>query len=518
MSKDLIFRPEDIGNVDSVSECLLKRFNPGRNRQIHIVKSFIDARHKDNIKVVYRVEAVSNSEAAAISKADEELALPWKGQKVNMKRPVVIGFGPAGMYASLILAEYGLEPLIIERGSKVEKRIKDIDAIRNGLSVNPESNVQFGEGGAGTFSDGKLYTGVTSGLKAYISRIMVENGADPSIMYDSHPHVGTDRLREVVKGIREKILANGGEFLWDTLVKDLVIENGRIRAVQTDKGTIEAENVILAIGHSSRDSFKMLRQRNVAMEAKAFSIGVRIEHRREMIDLSQYGFDTAQYKNISAAAYKAAVDCSTGRKLYTFCMCPGGEVIAAQSSDDAICTNGMSWSRRDLDNSNSALLVPIDRADYGEDILGGMYYQEKIEKKAFIAGGSARKAPYNTYEGLIKGKEISYKDVIPSFKPGVESASFDEIFEAVIIETLKDGINKMGRKIKGFDSPDAVITAPEARSSSPVRILRNKDSLQSINVSGLYPCGEGAGYAGGIMSSAIDGIKCANAIVQNMIN
>ncbi len=519
MMKDVVFAPDQIGEADDVLALLANRFHVRKGNHIRIARRFIDARHKDRIKIVYRVEEETREALAEIIKQDESLAFPYRNAHPRLKeRPVIVGFGPAGMYAGLVLAEYGLRPLIIERGSDVDNRAVDIDKVRNGGAVDPESNVQFGEGGAGTFSDGKLYTGVTSGLKAYISRVMVDNGADPAILYDAHPHVGTDKLRGVVKGIREKIISLGGEILFDTVVKDLIISDGKITGLDTDKGKIPASDVILAIGHSSRDTIRMLLSRGVVLESKPFAVGVRIEHRREDIDKALYGFDTACYRNISAAPYKLSCDTVTGRKLYTFCMCPGGEVVAAQSSGGAICTNGMSYSDRGLTNSNTALLVPVNQDDYGNGVLDGMYYQEKLEYSAFIAAGSSGMAPF-AYYGRLSGKNTTVgRSVSPSFKPGVVESDLKSVFDEVITDTVIDGISRMGGKIRGFDIPDAVITAPEARSSSPVRILRDKTTFMSVNVKGLYPCGEGAGYAGGIMSSAIDGIKCANAIIENVLN
>lgn len=518
MSKELVFRPEDVGNVDSVEAVLKSKLKLKNNKVLYISKSFIDARRKDNVKVIYRVDALDNSEYSTIINSSRQKALPYIDNCLNHAyRPVIVGFGPAGMYAAIVLSYYGLRPIIIERGSCIDKRINDVNEVRSGGPVNPNSNVQFGEGGAGTFSDGKLNTGVNSDLKDFISRIMVKYGADESILYDSHPHVGTDVLRKVVKGIREEVTALGAEILFDTTVEKILIKDNCIVGVRTNKGDIDSNSVILAIGHSSRDTFRSLFDSNIAMENKPFSIGVRIEHLRSEIDISQYGFDTSSYKNISAANYKLAVDTSYGKKLYTFCMCPGGEVVAAQSSANSICTNGMSYKARDLNNSNSALLVPIDSNDYGDGLLDGVKYQEIIESKAYVAASSTGLAPVTAYQGLMSGgSDIS--GIIPSFKPGYRTADFNEIFDNNTLNVINEGIKNMGRKIKGFDSPEAVLTAVEARSSSPVRILRDRDTMQSINVTGLYPCGEGAGYAGGIMSSAIDGIKCANALTKSMLN
>ena len=421
------------------------------------------------------------------------------------------------MYAGLILARYGLRPIILEKGSSVDKRTSDVETYRTTGVINSSSNIQFGEGGAGTFSDGKLYTGVSSGLKGFIADVMVKYGAPYDIMYDSHPHVGTDNLVNVVKGIREEIISLGGEVKFDTTLTDIKISGESVTGVITDKGEISCSKLILAIGHSSRETVRMLYSKGITMESKPFSVGVRIEHLRSMIDKSQYGFDTADYKNIFAANYKLAVDTNTGKKLYTFCMCPGGEVIAAASSPNTICTNGMSYRARNGRNSNAALLVPVGAEDYGEGVLDGILFQEELERKAFVAGGSNYHAPVSTY-GALMGKSISIGSVIPTYTPGVKETDLREVLPSFVIDTLKDGISLMGRKIKGFDMDEAVLTAVEARSSSPVRVIRDKNSYESVNTKGLFLSGEGAGYAGGIMSSAIDGIKCANRLAESMLH
>lgn len=494
---------------------------------LHIEKKFIDAR-RAKVKVVYRFEFLSFEEKAERDEAIRNRAFPYKEMvgdlPYDLVRPVVVGMGPAGLFAGLILAQYGLRPIIIERGSNMDKRIEDIEAVRSGKAkVNPESNIQFGEGGAGTFSDGKLYSGVSSGLKAFISNIFVSHGAPKEILYDSHPHIGTDRLRSVIKGIRQDIINLGGSVMFDTRFTGLKKKDGKLYSItiadDTGNREIRCDKLILAIGHSSRDTLRSLYRTGVEMESKPFAVGVRIEHLRSQIDTSQYGFDTAESVDVEAANYKLAVDTKTGRKLYTFCMCPGGEVIAAQDRPGSICTNGMSYYKRDLENSNSALLVPVDKRDYGDDILSGVMFQEMLEKAAFMSAGSTGYAPVTRYGDLMSNTVTQkFTKVKPSFLPGIKPADFNTIFPNVILETIKDGIRLMGGKIKGFDDPDAVLTAVEARSSSPVRISRQRDTYESVNVKGMYPCGEGAGYAGGIMSSAIDGINCANALMRSLFD
>ena len=514
-----------LGSRDKKLKALADSCKEG-NLRLNIDKRFIDARH-GTPKINYRFDFEDN---AAFEQRENEimsLAFPHKEKAKelagNVLRPVVVGSGPAGLFAALILSRYGLRPILIERGEAMEQRVRTTESYKDGRSrINPKSNIQFGEGGAGTFSDGKLYTGVSSGLKAFIGRMFVVHGAPKDILYDSHPHIGTDYLRKSVVGIRNDIISLGGEVMFNTLFQGYRIENGKLYSIvvetETEQKEIRCDKLILAIGHSSRDTFRALDRLGIMMEPKPFSVGVRIEHLRRDIDISQYGMDTEESPELSAANYKLAVDTGTGRKLYTFCMCPGGEVIAAQTNQGTVCTNGMSYRARDGVNSNSALLVPVDSSDYGPGVLAGIDYQEKIEHLAFIEGGSDGCAPVTRYEDLCNGRiTTEFGKIKPTFKPGVRPADFARIFDPVVLDSIKDGIGRMGTRIKGFDCPDAVLTAVEARSSSPVRILRDRETYESVNVPGLYPCGEGAGYAGGIMSSAIDGINCANALISSYI-
>ena len=490
-----------------------------QGKKLVIDKRFIDAR-RGKAKIIYRFDFRTDDEILSARADLLRSALPYKDMCNASVPPVVIGFGPAGIFASLVLAEYGLRPVVIERGSEMDKRVRDVESFRSGKGdLDPECNVQFGEGGAGTFSDGKLFTGLNSGLKGYIAQVFINHGADPSIIYDSHPHIGTDRLREIIVSIRQRIIALGGQVFFDTRLDAIHTENGKITGIEVcgpdGSRRIECNKVILAIGHSSRDTFRYLHDHGITMESKPFAVGVRIEHKRSDIDIAQYGIDTSLTGDLDAANYKLAVDTVTGRKLYTFCMCPGGEVINASSGKGQAVVNGMSYSGRDLDNSNSALLVPVNREDYGNEVLSGIIYQERLENLAYIAAGSKGKIPVMLYGDLKRSSIIQDGGaVMPSVKPGYTYTDLRGIFDPVIIDTLTDGIEKMGRKIKGFDSNDAVLSAVESRSSSPVRILRDKESRESISLRGLYPAGEGAGYAGGIMSSAIDGINCANSLAK----
>ena len=493
---------------------------------LDISKKFIDARH-GKVLINYRFDFISPVTREFKQKEIDATGLPYlndfTGDK-EYKRPVVVGTGPAGLYAALILAKYGLRPIVLERGTRMDERVKDTEDFKQGkCQIKPNSNIQFGEGGAGTFSDGKLYSGISSGLKDFVLQSMVAHGAPSDIMYDAHPHIGTDRLRKVVTGVRDDIIALGGEVRFNTTFLGYKTSKGKLTSitVESDLGTYEmpCENLILAIGHSSRDTFRALNRLGMDMQSKPFSVGVRIEHLRSDIDTSQFGFDSAYSPDITPAIYKLSCDTKTGRKLYTFCMCPGGEVVAAQSDSQSVCTNGMSYRARDCVNSNSAILVPIDSNDYGDGVLDGIKFQEELEHKAFTAGGKTGKAPAVRYGDLMENRPTTeFGKVKPSFMPGVTCGDLSEVFPEVILETIKDGVSGMGRKIKGFDDPDAVLTAVEARSSSPVRLVRDPETFQSTGVEGIYPCGEGAGYAGGIMSSAIDGIKCANKLAVSVLD
>ena len=515
--------------LKSSDKKLVKACKACANGELRLVidKRFIDAR-KNKVKINYRFDFADDE---AISKKQEELmelAFPHKehfsvhsGEYV---RPVVVGSGPAGLFAALILAKYGLRPIVIERGPEMKQRIEDCENYMNGTGrLKPDSNIQFGEGGAGTFSDGKLYSGVSSGLKAFVYQMLVSHGAPSDILYDAHPHVGTDRIRDIVVNVRKDIISLGGEFMFNTLFQGYRTDKNGLSSitVQDKNGSreIKCKGLILAIGHAGRDTFRALERLGIAMEPKPFSVGVRIEHLRKDIDVAQYGMDTDESPDLMAANYKLACETKTGRRLYTFCMCPGGTVVPSQTNEKTVCTNGMSVRSRDGDNSNSAILVPVDGLDYGTGTLDGMIYQEKLEKLAFAAGGSDGHAPAARYGDLVNGEVTTeFGKVKPSYRPGVRPADFKEIFPDAILDTIIDGVSEMGRKIKGFDSEDAVLTAVETRSSSPVRILRDRESYQSVNVPGIFPCGEGAGYAGGIMSSAIDGINCANALSSALIN
>ena len=513
MEYEISFRPDQIGNCEDIKALIRKRL-PSRVSRFTIIKSFVDVRRKPDVRICYRVtdERFLDPESSVFTLRDS-IGKPDK----TVSRPLIIGFGPAGMFAGLILAGYGLRPVILELGADADKRSGDIrQAFDTGI-INPASNVLYGEGGAGTFSDGKLYSGISS-YKAFINSVFVRNGAPEDIFYDSHPHVGTDILTGVVKGIRKEIEDLGGEVLFGRKVTGVKLKEGAVCAVYGDDFEICCDRLIVAAGHGSRDLYENFRKSGIMITAKPFSVGVRIEHLRSDVDICQYGFDTSEYINISAASYKFAVDTTSG-KLYTFCMCPGGFVISSADAPGKICTNGMSLRARDAVNSNSALLVPVAPADPENDVFELYELRDELERKAFILGGGDGRAPYMTVRDFLgEGSLTGFGKVRPSFRPGVVNADIRELFDDRIYGALKEGIILMGKKASFFKEEDAVLTAVEGGSSSPVRMPRDPDSLQSISVKGIYPCGEGAGYAGGIMSSAVDGIKCADSLVKSMLS
>ncbi len=486
------------------------------------VKRSLDARKKNDIHYTCSAAlTLRRGEERALKAAGKDAApyAPpvYEIPKVQTaERPVVVGFGPAGMFAALLLAKAGARPLVIERGQAVENRAAAVESFRMGGPLDPESNVQFGEGGAGTFSDGKLNTGTHDRRMFWVLREFAAHGAPESVTYDAKPHIGTDVLIGVVRRIREEIVALGGEVRFETRLDGLVIEDGALAGAElTHKGkteTLPCRRLILAIGHSARDSFEMLSGLGVPMERKPFSMGVRIEHRQYEIDRAQYGRERGE---LPPADYSLNVHLPDGTSAYTFCMCPGGKVFAAASEAGGVVTNGMSYSRRDGENANAALLVTLHTGDFpGEGVLAGMRWQREIERAAYRYSGSYR-APAQLVGDFLKNRPSAGPgSVSPSYEPGVIWGDLRKILPARITDVLQNAIPALGQKLRGFDAPDAVLTGPETRSSSPVRILRD-ETLQSA-VRGLYPCGEGAGYAGGITSAAVDGLRCAEAVLKKL--
>lgn len=487
-----------------------------------IVRKSVDARKKNDIKFVYTIDVIIENEDKIIERSKNKRLTIVKNKKYNFvsetrqlkHQPIIVGSGPAGLFCALILAENGYKPIVLERGKDVDSRVEDVNEFfRTGKLVS-SSNVQFGEGGAGTFSDGKLNTMVKDKYmrNRKVLEEFVEAGAPSEILYNNKPHIGTDYLRKVVKNIRNKIIELGGEVRFDSLVTSLIIQQGAIAGVKVnDKEEIKTDNVILAIGHSSRDTFKMLKNLSIDIEKKPFSIGVRIEHPQTVISKSQYG-SSYDNSNLPVADYKLSHHCNNSRGVYSFCMCPGGFVVNASSEDKRVVTNGMSNYKRNEENANSALLVNVTPDDFPEDdVLAGVEFQRKWEEKAFQLAGGNYNIPIQLSGDFINNR-VSTKlgEVKPSLGDRVTFANLNECLPSYVCEALKEGIKVFDNKIKGFGRKDAILSGVETRSSSPIRILRN-NSFES-NIIGLYPCGEGAGYAGGIMSAAMDGIKVAEAV------
>ncbi len=495
------------------------------------VRQSLDARKKNELLYIYSLNAaVSGKERAVIKNAknvnvlfDKEKAyrFPEHGEEPLKERPVIIGFGPAGMFCGLMLARAGFTPLILERGEDVDSRAEKVNRFWAGGALNPESNVQFGEGGAGTFSDGKLNTLVKdpSGRNKKVLEILAEAGADPSITYVNKPHVGTDVLSLVVKNIRQEIIRLGGEIRFNCKMTDFTDENGQLTSItasqKQEDGTfkeeiIPAQAVVLAIGHSARDTFSMLAGKELDLHAKAFAVGLRIQHPQSQINLSQYGMEHPG--SLGAASYKLTKQTSSGRGVYSFCMCPGGFVVNASSEDGRLAVNGMSNHDRAGKNANSALIVTVTPEDFPDNgPLGGVSFQRNLEEAAYRAGDG--KIPVQLYKDFKTGAvSETFGDVEPAFKGGYSFANLRDVMREPLSEALVEGINSFGRTIPGFDRDDAILAGIESRTSSPVRIPRD-EGLES-RVRGLYPCGEGAGYAGGITSAAMDGLRAAETIVS----
>ncbi len=494
-------------------------------KEIRLVKRSLDARKKNDIHYVC---------AAAVSLHGDERRIIDRAKSPDIgeyaepvydipqiaapeRRPVVVGFGPAGMFAALVLAKAGARPIVLERGMDALSRKKAVDALRAGGELQPESNVQFGEGGAGTFSDGKLNTGTKDRRMGWMLRQFAAHGAPESVVYDAKPHIGTDILIDVVQSIRREVIALGGEVRFGHRLERLCMVDGRLTGayVHTADGDYElpCENLILALGHSARDTFENLHAQGVPMQPKPFSMGVRIEHLQRNIDLAQYGRERG---SLPASDYSLNVHLPDGTSAYTFCMCPGGEVFAAASEPGGVVTNGMSYSRRDGENANAALLVTLHTEDFPDkSTLGGMYWQREIERAAYAVGGDYRAPAQLAGDFLAHRASAGPGAVRPSYRPGVVWCELHDVLPERITSVLEKAIPELGKKLHGFDAPDAVLTAPETRSSSPVRILRGAEL--SSDIAGLYPCGEGAGYAGGISSAAVDGMRCAEAVLKNYI-
>jgi len=513
---------EDEGNIIH-KVCKKIGISPESIKSWSIFKKSIDARKKDNIYFVYTIDieidkediVLKRSKVQGLSKVEHQ-SYQYEKITYNGLSPVIVGMGPAGIFAGVVLSELGIKPIILERGKPVDERAKDVDHFWKTGELNPESNVQFGEGGAGTFSDGKLTTLIKDPRSRKVLELFVEAKAPREIMYINKPHIGTDILREVVKNLRMRIIDNGGEVRFNSKLTDLIIEDERIKGVIVNLNEeIITDRVILALGHSSRDTFELLHGKGLNIEQKGFSVGVRIEHPQSLINKNQYG-DNHNHEKLGAAEYKLSGHYDNNRSAYTFCMCPGGSVVAASSELEMVVTNGMSEHKRDKENANSALLVSISPNDFPSDHpLAGMVYQRNLERLAFIEGGSDYCAPVQRIgDFLINKPSTGLGNVKTTYTPGVRPGDLRNCLPEYVIETIKLALMDFDKKIKGFANPDAIMTGVETRSSSPIRIKRN-ENLQS-NINGIYPAGEGAGYAGGIMSAAIDGIRIAEKILEEI--
>ncbi len=501
---------------------LLKFFPKNSIEKMEVYKTSIDARKKDHILFVYSISAKISTHPSADEKAlikegitlmpEDNMEVEF-GEKPLDDQPIIVGFGPCGMFCALLLAKYGYHPIVIERGASVQQRTEDVERFFKFGILNPESNIQFGAGGAGTFSDGKLVTRINDPKCAYVLSEMHRFGAPDEILYKAKPHVGTDYLKKVVKNAEKEICRLGGKVYFNTKLEDISFSNGKVVSIKTTQGDFSCGALILALGHSARDTFAMLSAHSIEMIPKSFSVGVRVEHLQEDIDYALYG-KSAGHPKLPKGEYN--LSCHNGdRGVYTFCMCPGGQVVAAASEEGGVVTNGMSNFLRDGKNANSAVAVSVNPSDYGERIELAIDFQRRLEASAYLAAGKSYAAPCQTMGDFLGRTRNSLPaKVLPTYRDGdVTMTSLDRVLPPFVSESLKFGFLNFDKKIKGFASDDAILTGVETRTSSPIRIIRNEEFL-AFRFENLYPCGEGAGYAGGITSAAVDGIKCALAIMK----
>ncbi len=519
---EVIVPPEHDTDHVIAKACRIAGLRRGDIKRFEIVRQSIDARKRDDLKYVYTVDLIIGSSvncSCRDPRVEEIRQVRYKPQvtgETTMSAPIaVVGTGPAGMFCALLLAEHGYAPLVFERGKRVDERMADVESFWNGEKLDPESNVQFGEGGAGTFSDGKLNTAVRDrqGRNRFVLETFVRFGAPEDILYSSQPHIGTDILRTVVSNMRDEIIRRGGSFFFSTGIRDIEEDDQHIRALITSGGErVEVSAAVFATGHSARDTFAMLRERGIEMRPKPFAVGMRVEHPQREIDRSRYG-DAADSPGLPPASYKLTYRASNGRSVYSFCMCPGGYVINASSEEGRTAVNGMSYRDRDSQNANSAIIVSVTPEDFPdpEDPLSGAAFQRELEERAYRAGnGRIPQQRFGDFAGESPVREGAYFESCT--KGAAAPADLKGIFPEDVREAFVEGMHAFSRQIEGFDRDDAILSAVESRTSSPVTITRD-DHFES-NISGLYPCGEGAGYAGGITSAAMDGMKVAEALMS----
>ncbi len=515
---------EHSAELANLKKLVISKYKIKANHLIELIifKKAIDARRKSNVHFVYTVDLKIKDETSFLLKQHKNISptpdLIYKdvveGNEKLKNKPVIVGFGPSGIFAALLLSRRGYSPIVLERGYDVTQRTKEWNNFIKTGEFKENASILYGEGGAGTFSDGKLTTSVKNLRNRFVLKELINAGADPKILYVNKPHVGTDILKIVLKNIRQEIISNGGEIRFNAKVTDFEVEDNNLLSVIVNGEEKIFTNVcLLGIGHSARDTFNVLLDKGVTITQKPFSVGVRIEHKQELINKAQYG-DFHNHSALGAAEYKLHFHSKSGRSAYTFCMCPGGYVVNSASEENTVVTNGMSYSKRNGDNANAALLVNVTPEDYPSDHpLAGITFQKEFEKLAFELAGSNYKNPVQLVGDFMKDKVTTkIGTVIPTIKPGYEFVKIQDIYPRYLTDTLKEALVQFDRKIKGFASNDAILTGPETRSSSPVKILRNQD--HQTNIEGLYPMGEGPGYAGGIMSAAVDGIKTAEEVIK----